>query len=263
MTASSDIKTCMSTEADIQDLAALAAGDIQALILRRFASPEICTAAAAALDLAMMGGYDPARYVVPAQRFGPTLNEYRAAGTISADYWQHAHCARTTCRRTTELQRLRETCRRQLSIACRARCVPAASGGRSLYWGILREINHGTLVHWDDVLQEYPSELLTTRITGQIAFNLFLTAPASGGETSVWRKQPSVADERYRLKFGYHPEVVDGIAATRIKPEQGTAVLFNSRNYHQVHPCTQNETRLAFSFFVGLTGEHDTLLLWS
>ena len=173
MTASNDIKTCASTEAGIQDLTALAHGDIQALILPRFVPRQICSAAAAAIDLTLMGGYDPARYVVPAQRFGPTLNEYRASGAISADYWQHADNASTTCRHTYDLQRLREACQRQLSTVCGARCLAARSSGRSLYWGILREINHGTLIHWDNILQEYPSELLTTPITGQIAFNLF------------------------------------------------------------------------------------------
>jgi L-gamma-glutamyl-L-propargylglycine hydroxylase len=258
-----DIKTCEFGRAGIDDLTALATGEVQALVLRRFVPAEICTAAVRTLDLVLMGRYRPTSYAVSVQRFGPALKEYRAGGRISADYWHHAQQARLTCRHMRDLQRLRETCLEQLSTACEVECVPATSDGRPLYWGILREINHGTLIRWDDVRREYPGDLLGTRITGQLAFSLLLTAPTSGGETCVWRKQPSADDEQHRLEYGYRARVVDGVAAVRIKPEQGTAVLFNSRNFHQVHPCADNESRLALSFFVGLTEKPDGLLLWS
>jgi hypothetical protein len=263
MTVSPSVKICSSDDGDINDLNALASGEIQALVLRRFTSEKICSAAVSALDRTLLGNYDPARYVVPAQRFGPTLNEYRIDDAISADYWERARHTATIFAGNDVLKRLRQTCLARLSALCGTPCVAAVAEGGRLHWGILREINHGTLIHWDDILEEYPIELLTTRITGQLAFNLFLSAPAAGGETSVWAKERTEADERYRSKFGYRPEVVHGVAATSVKSEQGAAVLFNARNYHCVHPCAENETRLTLSFFVGLTEQQDKLILWS
>jgi hypothetical protein len=263
MTAHDSVEIHTSVAADSRDLAALAAGDIQALILPQFASSETCTAVVSGFDRTHMGSYNPDQYMIPARRFGPTLNEYRAGHEISADYWEEAARVDLAHQQNEELRHLRQMCVDRITTISGRPCGSAATSAGRLFWGILREINEGTLIHWDDVLEEYPTGLLTTRITAQLAFNLFLVAPVSGGETRVWRKQPTAVDERYREKFGYRPEVVTGISSVLVEPEQGAAVLFNSRNYHRVHPCGPKGSRLTLSFFVGLTEQDHDLVLWS
>jgi len=239
----------------------LAAGLTGAVRITGFLSPQLCAAYECLLEPRHLAQYDRERYLIPAGRLGPVINEFNMDGQLTADYWFHAENALAYWN-SLPLGDLRELCIEQLSIAWKRPVQPARVGGRRLFWGMVREVNEGTLVHWDEVVREFPGNLFSSKPVVQLAFNLFLSMPATGGATCVWRRRWQPADERHRVGFGYGPGLgLDQFQQVEILPATGDAVLFDPRNYHMVHP-SDGGRRLAVAFFVGLTASGD-LIVWS
>ncbi|QFZ17384.1 2OG-Fe(II) oxygenase [Saccharothrix syringae] len=262
------VKTCTAAETSTDDLHALLLGDLAALRVTGFAAEGLCRAVASVFDEtafgeSAFGEYDASRYVIPAQRFGPTLNEHRVGGALSEDYWLARADAAAACERLPCLRELREFVPRRFAELFGRPVRPAKTAeGRMLHWGILRAIDQGTLPHWDDVRLEYPANLLSTTVTGQLAFNLFLTDAGEGGRTLVWDRRWAATDERHRRGFGYADDLLDDDEPAVVEPALGTAVLFNSRNYHRVEPCPPGTRRLSLSFFIAFTTAGSTVI-WS
>lgn len=158
--ASLQIKHCTPNQASIDNLHALACGTLQALVIDHYLTSGASASAALAFDRSLFGDYESSRYVLPAQRFGSTLNEHRVNRKISDQYWEYADRATRVWQQTRELRDLRHVCLERLSSVFRAEVGPATVEGRALYWGILREIKDGTLIHWDDISLEYPAGTL-------------------------------------------------------------------------------------------------------
>jgi hypothetical protein len=210
-----------------------------------------------------MDEYDRCRVHPPIARFGPVINEYRAGAAIAPAYWEAAAAARrswsaATSSRTDPMQAVLVA----LRCAWPGRVRPATIGGREMFAGALREINDGTLVHFDDVSREFGPDFFDDGPPiVQLAFNAWLTAPPEGGETVIWRRRWRPGDEMWRKRYGFVASVVEGCPVLRIPVEAGDALIFDPRNLHAVAPAVGGR-RVALTFFLALTGRGD-LLIWS
>jgi hypothetical protein len=252
------IKTGLS-RADIESLFT---GAVPAILVSGYLNHENCRDILAALSVLRMMSYDPQRVEPPIARFGPALNDYRDAGTLSCNYWSDASAARRSWTRAAFDPDPLVLCMSRLAEAWTGSVRPATIGGRKLFAGTIREINHGARVHFDEIVREYPAGLLDHGIVGQLAFNAFLSTPVKGGETVIWRRRWHPNDERARIGYGYDPTVTEGYDYVEVKACVGDAVLFDPRNYHAVIAAGNDARRITLSFFIGLT-DREEVLLWS
>ncbi|MEV5409600.1 hypothetical protein AB0K60_12285 [Thermopolyspora sp. NPDC052614] len=241
-------------------LVALAHDEVGALRVPNFFGDEFCMRS---LTVAQrhLTRYDPKNYPVFAYKVGPALNEYRAPGGGIADrYWTEAERARRLWDAEPYLADMRTECHKGLAEAWDGPVIPASCSGRNLFWGIIREISKGTLIHWDDVTRELGGSGVEPAPRYQLALNVFLSVPAIDGEAIVWPQKWTPSDERHRLSFGYRPEVITVTDKCSINASVGDAIVFNSKNYHTVQPGLGGR-RICFSTFIGLTDKE--LILWS
>ncbi|MEV6527423.1 2OG-Fe(II) oxygenase [Longispora sp. NPDC051575] len=229
--------------------------------------PDLMTAADCArvldrLDAVPLVPYDEGRVSPVIQKFGPVLNDHRQTdGTLSASYWPIAQEAREVWRKARLRPDPLAVSLLRLADAWASPVEAATIGGRQVFAGTLRTIDQGAVVHYDEAVREYPDGLFDQQILSQLAFNLFLSVPESGGETSIWRHRWDPEDEQHRESYGYTPEVVDGVQRVQLTPQAGDAILFDPRNYHAVAPSSGTR-RIAVAFFLGITSAGD-LIAWS
>ncbi|MER8005194.1 2OG-Fe(II) oxygenase [Streptomyces sp. NPDC094149] len=231
-----------------------------ALRIEDFLSPDRCTDLLAEDMNAQFERYDPIRYASEAYRIGPTLNEHRVAHGVSDEYWEHAAAAHAFWSAEARCFVPHTWIAAKLSGFLGMAVRPATIRGKDMYWGIIREMNKGTLTHWDDISIEFSKGPFDFPAGSQLALNIFAAAPESGGSLTVWDQGWRSADEKYRMGFGYASEVIRSDTHVSVKPAVGDAIIFDPRNYHAVTPVTTGR-RLSFSTFLGLSDK--TLWLWS
>lgn len=236
----------------------LARMEIAAIRIPGALQQALCTKALAQVPGEALAPYDTSYYSTPAYRFGPIANEHRTDGELAETYWSQAALARVRCSRLADLEVARAKVLEVLTVGD-ARARTATLRSSELYWGIVREINHGALPHWDDITRELPASRLDCPPSAQLALNLFLAAPERGGETLVWRRVWAPSDEQHRQGFGYAPAMLARHPPVALKPSTGEAILINSHAYHAVRPCEGR--RATLSCFVGVTDEG--LRIWS
>ncbi|SEF55923.1 hypothetical protein SAMN05444920_10169 [Nonomuraea solani] len=244
---------------DPEALTTLARDGVGALRVPGFFDEKFCEQLLA-VGHEFLERYDRDQYPVVACKIGPALNEYMVKDGISPQYWSEAD--RVVHLWSTELRHLavHDECHRLLTESWSGPVRAARVSGRPLFWGIVREISEGTLIHWDDVTQELQGLSIDPRPWAQLALNVFLSVPEQGGEAVVWLQRWAVGDESHRISFGYRPDVIrPSSPICTIVPHVGDAILFNARNYHTVNPGHSGR-RVAFSAFVGLG---DEMALWS
>jgi hypothetical protein len=243
-------------------LAALAAGTLAAVRVPDFLTEADCRAALAALDRLPTADYDPVRVPTPIARFGPALNDYRdSSGRLdTARYWPDAEAARTDWSRARMRTDPVAVAMARLGAAWGQAVAPATINGRPVFGGTLREINAGALIHYDQARREL-GEVFDQQVVAQLAFNTWVAAPASGGQTTIWRRRWEPADEDHRDAYGFTPAVVEHSQSGRLAPARGDALIFNPQNYHAVDPCP-GQRRIAFAFFLALTTAGQ-LIAWS
>jgi hypothetical protein len=250
---------------DVTDrhLANLAAGTLVAVRVPGFLDMAACQATMAALDRLPTADYDPGRVPNRIVRFGPALNDYRGAdGHLDAQrYWHDAEAASAAWHRRGMHPDPIAVCMARLGSAWGAAVTPATINGRAVFGGTLREINAGTLIHYDDINREFPTGLFDQDITAQLAFNAWAAVPASGGVTTIWRHRWKPADEQHRDAYGYRPGAVQHCQHVRLAPGLGDGLLFNPANFHAVEPIPGGR-RIALAFFLGLTTT-GRLIAWS
>jgi 2OG-Fe(II) oxygenase superfamily len=234
------------------------AGRLGAARVRGFWPADQCAKALRSIDLTLFERYNPGHYSTQAFRIGPSLNDHRLSGTISERYWPTADL----WRRRMSAAGLHDAFLQQITAAWGGPVRAATSDGRTAYWGIVRRMADGTMVHWDDVRTEFPEPIFDDVPTGQITVNVFLAAPQEGGELSVWSRPREAAHENARTGYGYRREdVVPEPPEVCARPEAGDAIFFSSCNYHAVTAVRRGD-RVAFSLFMG-PGHDGTLMLWS
>jgi hypothetical protein len=252
-------------EMSMHDIGDLASGVTAALHIKNFLSPAVCQATLARIDDGdlFVEEYDRDRVDPPIARFGPVINDFKAGHDIDESYWRAALDARDAWRVAIaeETDPMRVTLDRLRTVWPGAVRL-ATVGGRPLFAGSIREINHGALIHFDDVRREYGPKLIDGGPpVVQVAFNAWLSVPERGGETTIWRRRWRPGDEGRRQGYGVAAEAVEGSPYLRVAAEAGDALLFDPRNYHAVAPAVGGR-RVALAFFMVLTARGD-LLLWS
>ncbi|MDT9689376.1 proline hydroxylase [Streptomyces sp. P9(2023)] len=244
-------------------LARLTSGALAAVRVPNFLSTPSCEAAMAALGRLPTADYDRSRVPTPIVRFGPALNDYRQPdGSLdAARYWTDAEAARAAWHQAGMRPDPIAVSLARLGSAWGAAVAPATIGGRPVFGGTLREINSGALIHYDDINREFPNGLFDQETVGQLAFNVWVAAPKTGGMTTVWRHRWEPTDEQHREAYGYTPHTVAHSQSVSVTPELGDALLFNPANFHAVEPNPSGR-RIAFAFFLALTTTGQ-LIAWS
>ncbi|MGW0208696.1 L-gamma-glutamyl-L-propargylglycine hydroxylase BesE [Streptomyces sp. NPDC003233] len=244
-------------------LAHLAAGTLAAVRVPGFLDTRACQAALAALDRLPTADHDPQRVPTRIIRFGPALNDYRdQTGHLDTNrYWLAAEAAWADWHRAGLRPDPVGVAMARLGSAWGAAIAPATIGGRSVFGGTLREINAGALVHYDDINREFPTGVFDQEVVAQLAFNVWVAVPASGGTSTVWRHRWEPADEQHREAYGYRSAAVGACQHVRVIPRLGDGLLFNPANFHAVEPNSGGR-RIAFAFFLGLTTTGQ-LIAWS
>lgn len=244
-------------------LAHLIAATSAAVTIPRFLTEQTCADALAALDRLPTAAYDLDRVPTPIVRFGPSLNDYRtAAGGLDADrYWRDAEAARVSWQRARLRPDPVALSLARLGTAWGSAISPATIGGRPVFAGTLREINEGTLLHYDDVRREFPCRLFDQETVAQLAFNVWAAVPETGGSTTLWRHRWDPADEQHRYSYGYRPKAVEHCQQVSLRPQLGGALLFNPAHFHEVQ-ANPGQRRIALAFFLALTTTGQ-LITWS
>jgi hypothetical protein len=130
-----------------------------------------------------------------------------------------------------------------------------------MFAGMVREINHGARMHFDEVVREFEGVMDELPIS-QLAFNCYLAMPEEGGESVVFRRRWQPGDEAHRDLYGYQQYLAAGEPACEVRAEVGDGVLFDPRNYHIVRPNVGQGRRVTLSFFVGISAQ-GALHIWS
>ncbi|WP_306031425.1 2OG-Fe(II) oxygenase [Stappia sp. MMSF_3263] len=99
-------------------------------------------------------------------------------------------------------------------------------------------------------------------LTGQLAVNVYLDMPPSGGDLELWLSEPTPEQDKIQ-------ETSDGLERSElseprmvIRPQNGDLVLFNSQLIHCVSPGVGGQ-RVTMSCFVGYRGDDEPLSYWS
>ncbi len=241
-----------------EHISQLAAGLVAAVRVREFFTPAQCAQVMTALEGAKQGTYG-SQGAPKILKIGPSA--YDIFSRHEDAYWPEAARA----------GRLRSNLLgggdpfalaiRKVADMWGGPVRPARRGGRDMFAGLIREINQGAIMHFDEIVCEMPGVIDEVPVA-QLAFNVHLSAPDEGGETHVFRKRWRPADERFKDGYGYVPDVVGDEPRTAVRAEVGDAVLFDSRNYHMVETTRGRGRRVALAFFLGLTGTGE-LVTWS
>ncbi len=240
------------------DIYQLAAGLVGAVRVREFFTPAQCAQLMAALEGSVQGTYG-SQGAPKILKIGPSAYDIFSAHEDT--YWSEA--ARASKLRSTLLGGHDPFAVAVGKVAemWPGPVRPARRGDRHMFAGLVREINKGAIMHFDEIVCEMPG-VIDELPVAQLAFNVHLSVPDKGGATRVYRKRWRPDDERFKDGYGYVPEVVGDEPQTAVRAGLGDAVLFDSRNYHMVEETQGRGRRVALAFFLGLTGAGE-LVTWS
>jgi len=245
-------------------LDALAAGQIAAVRVPDLLGARALGTGLAALDSVRFATYDPARVFPPVARLGVSVNDHRRDRRILDSYWPAVREAQREWEALGCEPDMFRACRDVIGAAWPAGIEVGSRGGRRYSQGIVREIDDGLQVHFDDATLEHAEDLFDRPLIGQLAFNLYLRVPDAGGELMIWRnRRLQPADEAYRIPgYGYDERTVAGLEPLVLTPRADEAILFDPRNFHTVRPAGAGGRRVALAFSIGIA-EGGRLLVWS
>ncbi len=239
-------------------------GTVAAVGVRNFLPATLCMQAMARLgaDDFELDTYDRQRVDPPIARFGPVINDFKDGDRLRADYWWRARRDRAVWHAAMGRDDTVAVAIGGLARAWGRPIRPALSGGRPLFAGAVREINHGALIHDDDVGREYGPDLFDEGPPMiQLAFNAWISVPSRGGATRIWQRRRQPSDEHLRRGYGYDERAVEGERSIELTMGLGDALLFDPGNFHAVAP-SQGGRRIAVTFFMGLI-DRGELVIWS
>ncbi|MEJ3745959.1 2OG-Fe(II) oxygenase [Actinomycetes bacterium KLBMP 9797] len=239
----------------------LASGDMAAVKIPSLLPAPLCLQTLRALDRLPREPYDIVRVHPPIVHFGPVLNDHRTESGVAPRYWRVAESSQEAWRSTGLSPDPMVVARHALDSAWGSESKEATVEGRPAFAGVIREINHGTLIHNDNIMREFGVSVLDQRVVAQLAFNVYLSVGATGGATTVWRRKWRPSDEANRIRYGHADVVVADALAVTVAPLSGDALLFNSEHYHAVRPIVSGR-RVSLAFFIGMTST-DGLIVWS
>lgn len=245
-----------------EHLVKLAAGALGAIRIRNFFDVQRCAHIMTALDNCPMGSYDEAVLGVRVPKLGPAAFDYYQDGEFSAEYWVEAEQSAALRAGLLDDRDPLDLAMARLAEAWSGPVRQLTCGGRPLFAGMIREVNEGGGLHFDELAREFPDSADETPIA-QLAFNCHLSALPSGGDLHVFRRRWRPSDELSHGSGYFYPESL-------LAPEQyvsvlasvGDAVIFDSRNYHRILPGQGVGRRVTLSFFIGVSST-GALVLWS
>jgi carrier-protein-independent halogenase WelO5-like protein len=142
---------------------------------------------------------------------------------------------------------------------------PAEEDGRPYFFGIYRRGGAGGVKIHADWGPRDGEGWAIEQITGQLAWNLFFSSPASGGELIVYDSpwEPHFEEHAGQRFSDYDPKLFESSRRVEVPPTPGALIIFNSRNAHAVaSAATNGEARIAVGSFIGVTEDGD-LAFWS
>ena len=241
-------------------------GDIPAIRVRGFATSDECDRFTKVLNAADFVNYD--NFDPPMPKVGITQFEsFLRGGNLQEgqkDYFGLATNAEATRSRLCDaagfdpLKRIQDLITNDFGI----RAENAFEPGQGDYFaGLIRNVNRRALLHADHASLDGPGWMIEG-IDRQLAWNLFLCSPESGGNCNVYNKHWSPEMNRFKEEgtYGTSHEAVKGCQMISLPPVKGDLVWFNSQCFHEVESAVGN--RFAMSSFVGRLGpEH--IIFWS
>jgi hypothetical protein len=229
----------------------VAANVLGAVRIRGFFTSAECADIMSGLEGCELGAYDE-QFVQPrVAKLGPAAYDFYGGVGLTDEYWAAAQSAEQVRSTLLPGRDLMEMARSRLAAGWGGDIRIATSNGRRLFSGMIREINYGAKPHFDEVVREFPG-VLDCEPVCQLAFNCYLAMPPASGESVVFRRRWTPADEEHRDTYGYAQSLLAGRPAAEVRAEQGDAVLFDCRNYHLVRPNSGGGRRVTLSFFIGL-----------
>ena len=142
--------------------------------------------------------------------------------------------------------------------------IAQESDGHPLYAGIIRNATGGAALH-ADFAPFTASGLVVGQIDAQISWNLWVEHPSDGGQTTVHHQPwtPDVSQPGVPEQYPLDAATVAGAEKHTYYPAVGDAIIFNTRNPHQIAPAgNDDQPRLQIGSFIGRMPNRD-LILWS
>jgi hypothetical protein len=133
--------------------------------------------------------------------------------------------------------------------------------------GLVRVFNEGsgTEIHADELEKDLDAiDQGRTDVLSQLAMNVYLDLPASGGEVKLWKIRLTKKEyEKYQIKgsYGLDPKKLPPPDFS-FSPQTGDLWLFRANELHQVVEAGAGR-RVTQSCFVGFQGEDRSLIIWS
>lgn len=145
-------------------------------------------------------------------------------------------------------------------------CHLAELADHKLFAGLVREFKEGSFAEpHNDVLSWDLVNGIHTKVTNQIAANVYLETSDKGGALRLWNEWPETKEEYEVIQingsYGVEKEFLRG-SYIEIIPEVGELVLFNPRRIHSVEEILQG-SRLTWSCFIGIESDIKALQVWS
>lgn len=139
-------------------------------------------------------------------------------------------------------------------------------GKHLAFVGLVRWIGPGgARAHVDRLGEVLGGNIGVMNLQAQLAANVYLSVPATGGELEIWAEQPNeeqLASIRC-TNSAYAIEATElGEPVVRFKPALGELVLFNSTRVHRIAPSVDG-VRMSMSCFIGFERPSRPLLVWS
>lgn len=257
---------------DRDTLQALFDNRIPAIRIAGFASPAECRSFAAAIrDVGMQhvykfaGADDRQLSSVVTGYIGLTHYNYRHRP--KQDYFAevteaYAYRDRVLGRSFDAVARMIERLRAASGAAVDVAVEPDGHG--RLYAGIIRNASTGGDLHADYAPFTAPA-LAIGGIDAQISWNLWVEHPGEGGLTTVYNRpwDPERSGPEVPENYPLDRALVAGAESHTYRPRVGDAILFNTRNPHEISAGAEgSDQRLQIGSFVGRMPGGD-LVLWS
>jgi hypothetical protein len=256
-----------------ETLQALFDNRIPAIRVRGFASPEECAAVSAAIrEVGLQHVY---RFE---SKVGDKLSTIET-GYIGLTHYNYRHKPKQVyldevteayAYRDRVFERSFDGVQRMIDLVQAVSDVPVhvaeePDGSGLLYAGIIRDASTGGDLHAD--FAPYTARgLVVGGIDAQIGWNAWFEHPEEGGATTIhhapWTE--IISGDEIPEQYPLERARVEGAETYTYRPAPGDAILFNTRNPHEIAGAAPGDTRsrLQVGSFIGRVPGGD-LLLWS